>query len=72
VTPNVSAEQTKCAGPGLENGKNKDTVPTYFTIETRDKDGKPIGPAGAGKDFKVDIQGPKGKVKSAVKDNNDG
>ncbi len=71
VTPDVSADRTVCAGPGLQAG-NKDTVPTHFTIETRDKEGKPVGKHGAGKPFKVDIKGPSGKVPAQITDNKDG
>ncbi len=42
VKPAVSAARTTCAGPALLPG-NKDGVPTYFVIETKDKDGKPCG-----------------------------
>ncbi len=72
VEPGVSASQTICHGPGLEDGI-LDTQPTYFTIETRDAHGRPIpGTKGAGQPFLVDIQGPNGKVPAKVTDNNDG
>jgi len=56
-------------GPGLEPN-NLDTGDTQFTIEARDKNGKPIKEGGD--NFVVDIQGPTGPVKATVKDNKDG
>uniref|UniRef100_A0A6B2L541 Calponin-homology (CH) domain-containing protein n=1 Tax=Arcella intermedia TaxID=1963864 RepID=A0A6B2L541_9EUKA len=56
-------------GPGLEPN-NLDTGDTSFTIEARDKNGKPMGQGGD--NFVVDIQGPTGPVEAAVVDNGDG
>jgi len=56
-------------GPGLEDGIT-DTLPTHFTIQAKDKDGKNM--PGGGDPFEVKIQGPKGPVDSQIKDNEDG
>jgi hypothetical protein len=39
-----------------------DSQPQEFYIEPLDQDGKPLGPAGKGKPFKVTVDGPKGPV----------
>jgi len=71
VEQKVDASKTLCHGPGLEDGI-LDTQPTYFDIETRDQDGKPIGEKAKGMPFVVDIQGPDGPVPAKVTDNGDG
>ena len=71
VQQKVDASKTLVHGPGLEDGI-LDTQPTYFDIETRDQDGKPLGEKGAGAPFKVDIDGPDGKIPAKVTDNGDG
>ena len=72
IDPLINAAKTIAYGPGLEDGKNKDGEPTSFIIETRDKDGKPVGALGKGLPFVVDVQGPKGKVPHKIKDLGDG
>ena len=68
----TNTKQTKCYGPGLEKDTVQELVPTYFTIETRDKNGKLLGKAGAGKPFAVKIDGPTGPVPAKIEDHGDG
>lgn len=72
VDPLINAAKTLVYGDGVEDGKNKDGEPTSFIIETRDKDGKPVGAQGSGLPFEVDVRGPKGKVPHKIKDLGDG
>jgi len=71
VQPKVDVTKTLCHGPGLEDGI-LDTQPTYFMIETRDQDGKPLNKKGANQPFVVTVDGPKGKVPVKITDNKDG
>ena len=72
VEGRVNTKQTKCYGPGLEKDSVMELVETYFTIETRDKNGKLLGKAGADKPFHVQVEGPTGAVPAKVTDNGDG
>jgi len=67
--PGTDANQSIAFGPGLKDGVS-DTIPTHFTIQAKDKDGKNMSEGGD--PFKVEIKGPKGNVPCEVKDNNDG
>uniref|UniRef100_A0A6B2L2H7 Uncharacterized protein n=1 Tax=Arcella intermedia TaxID=1963864 RepID=A0A6B2L2H7_9EUKA len=69
IDAGTDASQCIAYGPGLEPN-NLDTGDTSFTIEARDKNGKPMGQGGD--NFVVDIQGPTGPVEAAVVDNGDG
>jgi len=69
IDPGTDANQSIAYGPGLEPGHN-DTEDLGFTIEARDKHGKPIKQGGD--NFQVEIQGPDGPVAAKVKDNGDG
>ncbi len=40
VDGRVSTKQTRCFGPGLSKTDVVELVPTHFTIETRDKNGR--------------------------------
>lgn len=72
MLPTTNAKNTVVDGPGVQKNGVVELYPTYFTIETRDKDNKPIGKLGAGQPFEITITGPNGKVRSTLKDNNDG
>lgn len=72
VDGRTNTKQTKCYGPGLEKDTVMELVETYFTIETRDKNGKLLGKAGAGKPFAVKVEGPKGAVPAKIEDHGDG
>jgi len=69
IDPGTDASMCTATGPGLEEG-NLDTVDSVFTIQARDRQGKPIKQGGD--NFVVDIQGPTGEVPVKVVDNGDG
>jgi len=69
ITQGTDANKTKVFGPGLEDGV-QDNLPTYFNIESRDRNGQPVRKGGD--PFEVKIQGPKGDVPATVHDNGDG
>jgi len=69
IDPSTDASQCIAYGPGLEPNLY-DNAETNFTIEARDKHGKPIKQGGD--NFVVDIQGPTGQVPCKVVDNGDG
>jgi len=69
VQPGTDASQSIAFGPGLENGI-PDTLPTSFTIQAKDRDGKNM--KNGGDPFEVKIQGPNGNIPATVKDNEDG
>ena len=66
----TDSSKTLVYGPGVEDGKVQDNLPTHFTIESRDRDGNKV-PRG-GDPYEVNIQGPNGPVESKITDNNDG
>jgi filamin len=70
IDPGTDAAQSIAYGPGLEPGNLDTAEDLNFTIEARDKNGKPIKQGGD--NFAVDIQGPDGPVQAKVKDNGDG
>jgi len=70
IAQGTSADKTLVYGPGVEDGKPQDNLPTNFTIESRDRDGNKV-PVG-GDDFAVKITGPNGDVPAKVTDNGDG
>jgi filamin len=58
-------------GPGVEGGPNvKDTLPTSFKIQARDREGNDIKKGGD--PFDVKVHGPNGDVPAQIKDNGDG
>jgi len=67
--PGTDAEKSIAFGPGLEDGVT-DTLPTYFTIQAKDRLGRPTKKGGD--PFQVKIKGPKGEVPCKVTDNGDG
>eukprot|EP01123_Difflugia_compressa_P016275 TRINITY_DN999_c0_g1_i1.p1 TRINITY_DN999_c0_g1~~TRINITY_DN999_c0_g1_i1.p1 ORF type:complete len:746 (+),score=196.58 TRINITY_DN999_c0_g1_i1:57-2294(+) len=69
IEPGTDASQTIAYGPGLEPN-NYDTDEATFTIEARDKNGKPRDTGGD--NFDIDIQGPTGPLDAKVVDNGDG
>jgi filamin len=70
IDPGTDANNSIAYGPGLDPG-NLDTADELkFTIEARDKLGKPIKQGGD--NFQVDIQGPDGPIQAKVVDNKDG
>jgi len=69
VEPGTDASKTIAFGPGLED-KVYDTLPTYFTIQSKDRYGNNI--TTGGDPFTVQIEGPKGDVPAKLKDNGDG
>lgn len=72
VDPTIDASRSAAYGPGIENNKNRDGEPTNFTVELRDKDGKPIGSKAAGVPLVATVNGPTGPVPVKQKDNRDG
>jgi len=70
IDPGTDASQSIAYGPGLEPGNYDTADKLNFTIEARDKAGKPIKQGGD--DFHVDIQGPEGPLDAEVLDNGDG
>jgi filamin len=70
IEPGTDASQSIAYGPGLEPGNLDTADKLHFTIEARDKAGKPIKQGGD--DFHVDIQGPEGPLDAEVVDNGDG
>jgi len=69
IDAGTDPSQTIAYGPGLEPN-NYDTAETNFTIEARDKHGKPM--TQGNDNFVVDIQGPSGPVECKLVDNGDG
>jgi len=69
IEPGTDAASCIAYGPGLEPGL-LDTHPATFTIEARDKNGKPV--TEANENFVVDIQGPNGPIQAKIKNNKDG
>jgi len=69
VEAGTDSGQSIAFGPGLED-KVEDTLPTSFTIQARDKDGKDMKKGGD--PFVVKIDGPKGPIEAKVSDNGDG
>jgi len=70
ITQGTDPTKSVAYGPGLENGKVQDNLPTDFTIESRDRDGNKV-PRGGDK-YEVKVQGPSGPVPAQIKDNGDG
>jgi filamin len=69
IVAGTDASKTRVFGPGLEEGV-QDNLPTFFTIEARDRNGNPMGKGGD--PFEVKIAGPRGNVPAEVIDNGDG
>ena len=61
-------DPSKCTafGPGLGNDVS-DTQPTYFTVQSKDCEGKDLNKGGY--PFEVKVTGPKGDVPATVTDN---
>ena len=57
-------------GPGLEDNKVTDQLPTHFTIQSKDRNGNDMKKGGD--PFEVVVQGPNGPVPATIKDNEDG
>lgn len=72
MLPTTNARNTVVSGPGVAKTGVVELYPTYFTIETRDKDNKPIGKLGSGQPFETTVTGPNGKTRSTIQDNGDG
>ncbi len=72
VDASIDASRSAAWGPGIEDNKNRDGEPTTFTVELRDKDGKPIGGKAAGVPLVATVQGPSGPVPVKQRDNRDG
>jgi len=69
IDAGTDANKSIAYGPGLEDGVT-DTLPTHFTIESRDRNGNRIKKGGD--PFEVTIDGPTGPIKPNVTDNEDG
>ena len=70
ILPGTDANNSRAYGPGLEDGI-LDTLPTHFTIQAADRNGKPMDKGGD--PFTVDIKDGNGNpVPADVKDNGDG
>jgi len=70
IDAGTDASQTIAYGPGLEPTIFEPAEDLKFTIEARDKAGKPIKQGGD--NFDVDIQGPDGPIPAKIVDNKDG
>mmetsp|Transcript_17569 Transcript_17569/g.24381 ORF Transcript_17569/g.24381 Transcript_17569/m.24381 type:complete len:756 (-) Transcript_17569:39-2306(-) len=69
VVAGTDASKSSAYGPGLENGI-PDNLPTYFTIQAKDKDGNNMKQGG--EPFQVKIHGPNGEVPAKITDKGDG
>jgi len=69
ILPGVSAKQSTCYGPGLEDGI-LDTQPTHFFIETRNPKGEKLKTPG--EKFDIEVKGPSGIIPHKFIDNGDG
>jgi filamin len=70
IDPGTFAPNCIAHGPGLEPNNFDTADDLKFTIEARDKLGKPVGQGGD--DFQVNIQGPEGPIPAKIVDNKDG
>jgi len=70
VGAGTDANKSIAYGPGLEDNKPSDQLPTNFTIQAKDRNGNNMNKGGD--QFEVKIQGPDGPVDSQLKDNGDG
>jgi len=69
IEAGIDPSQCIAFGPGLEDDVS-DVLPTTFTIQAKDSDGKNLEEGGD--NFEVLIDGPNGPIKPEVKDNGDG
>ena len=69
IEPGTDASKSVAFGPGLEDGV-RDTLPTFFTIQAKDRLGRDVKKGGD--PFEVKVKGPHGEVPVKLTDNGDG
>jgi len=69
IEPGIDSTKCVAFGPGVEDGVT-DTIPTNFTIQSKDSNGNNL--TEGGDHFDVIINGPEGEIKPEVTDNKDG